>query len=78
MLQMSVADKLVRIRSVCVYVSVGDSQQSTMDAAADADMVKSIGVQNFMRFHDRFFARMFLSGDSESDISNNFGILMAT
>ena len=46
---------------------------------ADADIVKAVGVQNFMRFHDRFFGRMFLSGsNSESDISNNFGILMAT
>ena len=45
---------------------------------ADADLVKAVGVQNFMRFHDRFFGRMFLSTKSESDISNNYGILMAT
>ena len=53
------------------------SSLQTSDVA-DADMVKTVGVQNFMRFHDRFFGRMFLSGKSESDISNNFGILMAT
>ena len=66
------------IRSRTCYSVKGPTKHTATDAAADADMVKSIGVQNFMRFHDRFFGRMFLSGNSESDISNNFGILMAT
>ena len=61
-----------------VMLQLPATHSNPLAAAADADLVKTIGVQNFMRFHDRFFGRMFMSGNSESDISNNFGILMAT
>ena len=44
---------------------------------ADSELIRSVGTKNFMRFHDRFYGEMFLSGTSEADSTNQFGILSA-